>query len=125
MGLPKRFERPRITDSAPSRSAPASCRSRITPRGVHGRSPTIPMARRPALSTVRPSMSFSGMIRFVSSGPSRWSGTGSWQRMPLTSGSALSCSMRATASSWLVSAGSVCPIERMPTSSHARCLLPT
>ena len=42
IGLPKRFERPMTTASAPSSCAPASSSRIITPAGVHGRSPVAP-----------------------------------------------------------------------------------
>ena len=63
IGLPKRFERPTTTASAPSSCAPASSSRSITPVGVHGRSPARPSASRPALTGVSPSTSLPGSMR--------------------------------------------------------------
>ena len=104
---------------------PASSSSSITPVGVHGRSPSRPSASSPALTGVSPSTSLPGSMRLVSSTPSRWSGTGSWQRIPLTSGSALSCWMRSTTCSRVASAARRWSKPRMPTSAVALCLLAT
>ena len=48
---------------APRARTPISSRSRITPSGVHGRSPGWPARRRPWLTGWRPSTSFSGGMR--------------------------------------------------------------
>ena len=63
----------------PPRAA-ASRRSACTAAGPRARA-----RAGPALTGVSPSTSLSASIRPVSSTPSRWSGTGSWQRIPLTS----------------------------------------
>ena len=56
-------------------------------RGVHGTRRGLPWASSPALSGVSPSTSFSGTISEVISSASRWAGSGSWSRMPLTAAS--------------------------------------
>ena len=58
--------------------------------GCTGAGPRGPSASSPALIGVRPSTSLPGATRPVSSTPSRCPGTGSWTRIPLTLGSALS-----------------------------------
>ena len=64
---------------------------------MHGRSPGRPLASRPVEIGVSPSTSFSGAISSVSAGPSTCGGVGSWSRIPLTAGSALSsCSSART-----------------------------
>ena len=63
MGLPTRLERPSTSAFLPS-SAPSVRFSRIRqPSGVHGTMPLSPAARRPALTTWRPSTSLSGFDR--------------------------------------------------------------
>ena len=85
-GLPTRSERPTTTASAPSSATEYESSNSITPSGVHGRSPGAPCMSRPALTWVRPSTSLSASISAVSSLPFNPFGTGSWSRIPLTSG---------------------------------------
>ena len=61
IGLPKRFERPMTTASAPSSCAPATSSRCMTPDGVQGRSPSRPSASSPALTGVSPSTSLRGV----------------------------------------------------------------
>ena len=85
IGLPKRFERPITTASAPS-----SSRADLGEQDHHAlrRARPQPLAaerqvarRRSASGRRRPCRGRSGRS---ASTPSMWSGTGSWQRMPLT-----------------------------------------
>ena len=94
----------------------------MIPSGVHGRSPGRFFASRPAEIGVRPSTSFFGAISSVSAGPSTCGGVGSWSRMPLTFGSALSPCSSALTSPWVASAPSRWSKPRMPASALAFCL---
>ena len=118
IGLPKRFERPITTASAPSSCAPTLSSSSITPLGVHGRRPGRPSASSPAESVVSPSTSLPTSTRPVIFTPSRWSGSGSWTMIPLTAGSALSSSIAPITASSVASASIRTPNERIPISSH-------
>lgn len=60
IGLPMRFERPMTTACLPVRSPSASLSSIMQPTGVQEVRAGRPLARRPALITVRPSTSLSG-----------------------------------------------------------------
>ncbi len=62
IGLPIRFERPITTARLPDRSPTTSLSSTMQPAGVHEVRAGRPLARRPALVTVRPSTSLSGEI---------------------------------------------------------------
>ena len=97
-GLPTRSDRPTTTASAPSSATEYVSSSSITPSGVHGRSPGAPWTSRPALTWVSPSTSLSGEISAVSSLPASPAGTGSWSRIPLTSGLRLHSSITAATS---------------------------
>ena len=113
-------------------SAPSSCDAGLVEQQHHARRRARPQARRgpsasgPALTGVSPSTSLRGSISPVSSTPSRWSGTGSWQRMPLTAGSALSCcdQRRRPPRAWRRPARRWSK-PRIPTSARAFCLSPT
>ncbi len=122
MGLPTIRLRPTTTASAPSSSTPARSSSHMIPAGVHGTEPGSPRIRRPRLIGEKPSTSLSGWMRFAIATSESWSGTGSCTSIPSTAGSALSSSMRASSSSWVVSAGSTTRRETMPASSAAFAL---
>ena len=62
----------------------------MTPSGVHGTRPGRPCDSRPAFTGVSPSTSLAGRIAPVMAPESMWSGSGSWSRIPLTSGSPFS-----------------------------------
>ena len=51
-------------------------------RQVHGLILGCPVIRRPVLTTVKQSISFSGSIASITLRPSIWSGRGNWTRMP-------------------------------------------
>ena len=99
-GRPTRIERPTITASAPSSSAPAWRSSSITPCGVHGTSARAPLGEQPGAGRGQPVDVLGRVDRARSPRPGRCcSGSGSWTRMPSTSSSALSSSTSSSSSS--------------------------
>ena len=119
IGLPTMFERPITTASIPDRSGCRSFSSITHPSGVHGTSPSIPVASRPALTGWNPSTSLSGSIRVNTARSSIWRGSGSWTRMPSTVSSAFSRSTSAISASSPVSAGRRCSKLSIPAATVA------
>ena len=113
--------RPRACRRDPRR---CPCSSVMQPYGVHGRSVGRFSTRRPMLYGWKPSTSFSGSMRSVTSSLSMCFGSGSWTRMPLTAGSRVQRDRSARAArpaqSWPEDRGrtSAC---RWPRSSGACC----
>jgi hypothetical protein len=74
------------------------------------------------LTGEKPSTSFAGSILAAIRGSASCSGTGSCTSMPSTRSSALSSSITASSSAWVVAAGSVMRREAIPAASAARAL---
>ena len=120
IGLPTRIERPSTTARAPDSSTPASSSSRITPAGVHGTiASSRPCISRPAFAVVSPSTSLAGSISEMNSSWSRWSGSGSWSRMPSTRSSAFRERISSASSSGATSPPGSWWKDSMPTSAES------
>ena len=125
IGLPIRLDRPTTTACLPVRSPRASLSSSMQPTGVQEVRAGSPLARRPALVTVRPSTSLSGEIAATIRAWLRWSGTGNCTSRPWIAGSAFSFATSASTSASLASAGSLWVSECIPAARDWTPLLRT
>ena len=122
IGTPTSRERPSTTARLPEIGISYAFSSSITPSGVHGLSPGNPAARRPRLTSVRPSTSFSGGTARSTRAASSGAGSGICTRMPCTVGSSARMPSASSSSSSAVSAGSARWRETMPASPASRTL---
>jgi hypothetical protein len=113
------------TARAPSSSTSYSPRISMIPAGVAATKVGLPCSRWPALKGWNPSTSLMGAIDRMMRSSSICSGSGSWQRIPVTRSSALSSPTSWRSSCSVVSADSLWSNGSMPTSRQAFCLLAT
>ena len=121
IGLPTMLLRPSTTHSAPRVSTPLRRSSSCTPAGVQGAKPSrSPISSLPTFTGWKPSTSFRGRMRRITSAERICGGRGIWTRMPWIAGSAFRRSTAASSASSVVSAGSRRVTECMPASWQAR-----